>query len=209
MSGPDSAYKFTDKILSELQELEAEYPDIAVQALDTAISPRSGGNATALKFGEAHKASLVIWGWYAPMKERVYTNIHFVLLRGSENPMVPQVSPNQMYPAAALDSFAVQMDVAQHVQRVALASIAGARYAKGDGRSALRILNSVVDSGQTNERGERDHVIWLYLRGTLRFQLADTTAGLTDLNKVIDLDPGGVPKMSLWLPSHCLPQARP
>jgi tetratricopeptide (TPR) repeat protein len=147
--GPEPQnYRFTDYLLNEIKEKTVDYKDVLVVPLGKAITEQEGKDV-ARRVGKEKKADIVIWGWYGKTKDKVPLSVHFELL--SKPNELPELGAQvqgkvRSLSVATLESFDMQVDVAQEITYLSLVTLGMSRYSAKDWDGAIVRLSAALES---------------------------------------------------------------
>ena len=167
--GPDrEKYQFRQRFINKLNSALGQYRnDVEVRKLDSLIQEGSPKH-DILAIGMAHKAAILIWGWYAATVQNAQVSVHFELLRPPR--IAPPLSLDlqgeaRTFSIAELNSFTLQEDLSGKLAFACLFTVGLARYSTGDYPSAMGALSQAL--AESSSVSPSDAAILLYYLGHL------------------------------------------
>lgn len=143
--GPNpTEYRVTEWIIDSLRTVAAEHEGIEIAVLGEHITEEQG-EARAAEAGRQRKATIVVWGWYGLSGEKVPLSVHFRLLR----PPLDEISVGtsggiRLVDRSSLESFELQIQLADEMAVLTLVCAGLMHYASGDWHGAIARLDAAL-----------------------------------------------------------------
>lgn len=186
-------YGVTESLIERLREATAEYSDIEVKALNSSITAQQG-SATAQALAKEHKANMVIWGWYVKTEESLMLHLHCQLPQESPKLILRKDKQSLILPATELESFSVQIRIADETTYLTLFIVGVARLKAGDHEGAIARLTKAINQATVPESMVNPADVYFY-RGLSHFVKHISSGArslenaLADFNSAVRLDP--------------------
>ncbi len=189
--GPEPQnYRVTDTLLNEIREKTADYKDVQVMPLGKAITEREGKDV-ARRVGKEKQADIVIWGWYGKTKDKVPLSVHFELLTKSD--YLPELGTEaggkvRSLSVATLESFEMQVDLAQELTYLSLVTLSMSRYSVDDWDGAIVRLSAALESVKVLPKALDPSLIYFY-KATAYYEKGENDRAIDDFNQALKLKP--------------------
>ncbi|MEG5064480.1 hypothetical protein QUB33_12725, partial [Microcoleus sp. B3-A4] len=135
-------YRVTETILQNLQDATKNYPTVKIQPLKQAISQQEGPDK-ARELGQNKNADMVIWGWYGKTQQKAHVSVNFEILSAAKDylDVGTQVQGEiHTMAVAALESFEIQVNLAEELKYLTLVTLGVSAYAADDWDNAINQL---------------------------------------------------------------------
>jgi tetratricopeptide (TPR) repeat protein len=137
-------YGVTEKIIEQLRDETAQYPDVQISALSKSVTAQEG-SAKARAIAKDHKATIFLWGWYRKAQENVLITAHYEVLQKPKDLRLRQEKQELILPAREIDSFQVQTRLSNEMTYLTLLTIGLARLESGDNANAVSLFSKAID----------------------------------------------------------------
>ncbi|MEW6491631.1 MAG: tetratricopeptide repeat protein [Cyanobacteriota bacterium] len=189
--GPEPQnYRVTDTLLNKIREKTASYKDVQVVPLGKAITEREGKDV-ARQVGKEKQADIVIWGWYGKTKDKVPLSVHFELLtKPNELPELGAETQGKVtsLSVATLESFEMQVDLAQGLTYLSLVTLGMSRYSAKDWDGAIVRLSAALESVKVIPKALELSAIYFY-RANAYTDKGEYDRAIDDYNQALKLNP--------------------
>ena len=189
----DKNYGVTESLIERLREATEEYPDTEIKALNAPITAQEG-DAPALAIAKEHGANMVLWGWYAKNRESLMLNLHCQLPHSPPNLILLKEKQTLIVPASELESFSIQIRVADEMAYLSLFIVGVARLEAEDHEGAIARLTKAINlaSVPTSMVNPADTYVYRalsYFAKEFNSGGFEFTNALADLDQALVLDP--------------------
>jgi hypothetical protein len=173
IDGPgNNRYRVTDVLLSELNRLTKEHPEIRIFPLGRAISQQE--NISGLMRGlRQRQVTLLVWGQYALTSKRVYLDLRFELPLPWTAGLDTREQMTQLRPLGEMETFQVTLDLAKDVRSRILLTEGLLYLARGEFGNSERILH---EAANVSSKGTNRNAICLLLAKTQLLQHREEAA---------------------------------
>ena len=176
-------YRVTEIIVEKLRSASSTYDDVEVQYLAQVITAQAGSDIARAK-GNERKASIVLWGWYAVTRERVWITANLEVLRRPMGFSLIQQNQSLNVTVAALESFTVQEELSGQMSYLTLMAVGAARLDALDYDKAIALFTAALDQPPASERMVDPGDIYGY-RATAYMMKGDFGRALADIDAAI------------------------
>ncbi len=189
--GPEPQnYRVTETLLNKIKEKTDDYKDVQVVPLGKAITEREGKDV-ARQVGKEKQADIVIWGWYGKTKDKVPLSVHFELLTKPNG--LPEFGAEaqgkvRSLSVATLESFEMQVDLAQELTYLSLVTLGISRYSAKDWDGAIVRLTAALESVKVPPKALDPSAIYFY-RGNAYYYKGEYDRAIADCNQALQLNP--------------------
>jgi tetratricopeptide (TPR) repeat protein len=189
--GPQAQnYRVTDTLLNKIREQTTGYKDVQVVPLGKAITEREGKDV-ARQVGKEKQADIVIWGWYGKTKDKVPLSVHFELLtKPNELPELGVETQGKVrsLSVATLESFEMQVDLAQEITYLSLVTLGISRYSVDDWDGTIVRLSAALESVKILPKALDPAAIYFY-RANAYYNKGEKDWAIADFSKALKLNP--------------------
>ena len=189
--GPEPQnYRVTETLLAKIREKTGEYKDVQVLPLGKTITESEGKNV-ARKLGQEQQADIVIWGWYGKTKDKVPLSVHFELL--SKPDELPELSADtqgkvRSLSVATLESFEMQVNLAEELTYLSLVTLGMSRYAAEDWDGAIVRLSAALKLEKVFPKALDPAAVY-FVRANAYSEKGENNRAITDFNQALKLNP--------------------
>ncbi|HBE57407.1 MAG TPA: hypothetical protein DEG17_27425 [Cyanobacteria bacterium UBA11149] len=191
--GPEPQnYRVTETLLQEIREKTGEYQDVQVVSLGKAITEKEGKDV-ARQVGKEKQADIVIWGWYGKTKDKVPLSVHFELLNKPD--VLPKLGSEadgklRTLSVATLESFEMQVNLAQELSYLSLVTLGVSRYSAKDWDGAIIRLSAALKSVESeNVPKALDPAAVYFYRANAYYYTGENDQAIDDFNQALKLEP--------------------
>jgi len=183
-------YRVTETILQNLQDATKNYPTVKIQPLKQAISQQEGKDK-ARELGKNKNGDIVIWGWYDKTQQKVAVSVNFEILSAAKDyiDLGTQVQGEiRTMAVAALESFEIQVNLAQELKYLTLVTLGVSTYAADDWDNAIKQLTEALSVAKPNTDPLDPATIYFY-RGNAYNKKGEYDRAIADFNQALQLNP--------------------
>lgn len=136
LDGPESErYRTTERVFSDLKDLEKTHRDISVDKVAYRIREDDGTLSSTIREMRQKGVSLLIWGWYALRAGQVYVRLRFEF---------PLNNESRDLDITALDNFNVDCDLSNRVSAISLVTDGFLQFSRNNFAGAERALRDAL-----------------------------------------------------------------
>ncbi len=180
----------TNNILSAIRGKTADYKDVQIVALGRAITEEEGKDV-ARQVGQEKKADIVIWGWYDKSQEKVQVSVNFELLTKPDTLLKLGAEAQGKVRAlsvATLESFEMQVDLAQELTYLSLVTLGMSRYSVYDWDGTIVRLSAALESVKPLPKALDPSAIYFCRANAYSFT-GEKDRAIADYNQALKLNP--------------------
>ena len=182
-------YRVTETILQNLQDAAKNYLTVKIQPLKQAISQQEGKDK-ARELGKNKNADIVIWGWYGKTQQKAAVSVNFEILSAAKDyiDVGKQVQGEiRTMAVAALESFEIQVNLAEELKYLTLVTLGVSAYAAADWDNAINQLTVALSVAKPNKAALDPATIYFY-RGTAYYSKKEYDRAIADYNQALLLN---------------------
>ena len=183
-------YRVTETILQNLQDATKNYPTVKILPLKQAISQQEGKDK-ARELGKNKNADIVIWGWYGKTQQKAAVSVNFEILSAAKDciDVGKQVQGEiRTMAVAALESFEIQVNLAEELKYLTLVTLGVSAYAAADWDNAIKQLTAALLEAKPNTAPLDPATIYFY-RGNAYYNKKEYDRAIADYNQALLLSP--------------------
>ncbi len=187
--GPDPKnYRVTENIYERLNQATAGDSSVEVRLLGEIITLHQGSKYARAR-GEAHKASIVLWGYYGKTEEKAQISSHFEVLQKLRYFPLREHTQILNVAIAELDRYEIQLQLSQEMSCLTLIALGLGRYESGDYAGASARFDSALALSAVPESVVNPADIH-FLHGNANMFEGNLNGAVTAYNQAIQLRPG-------------------
>jgi tetratricopeptide (TPR) repeat protein len=180
-------YGVTERIIEQLRDETAQYPDVQVNALGKSVTAQEG-SAIARAIATDHKATIFLWGWYRKAQENVLITAHFEVMQKPNDLRLRREKQELILPAREMDSFQIQTRLSNEMTYLTLLAIGLARLESGDNKNAVSLFSKAIDQKDIPEQLIDPANIY-YFRGNAFLNLNSYNRAIDDYTESLKITP--------------------
>ena len=181
-------YHVTDTVVEKLREATAGNKLVKIESVGEVVTAQGGAEA-ARELGRAHKAAIVLWGWYARTDKNTLITAHFELLGQPGYQFLRRDKEVLNVAAPDFDTFKVQADLSEGMSYLVLMAGGLANLEMGDFAGAVESFTAAINYQHAAPAGMVDPAVIYFHRATANMRKGSVQAALADYDEVIGRNP--------------------